>query len=139
MKDQGINTENGPALADIVKIQADRVKTLKEMAQSSRVFYNDIEYDEKAKQKVLKPVALESLERVLQGLQQITTWNAETTHQVLTAVAGNLDLKMGKVAQPVRVAVTGGTVSPPMGPTLALLGSERVLERLEKAIAFIKA
>jgi glutamyl-tRNA synthetase len=139
MQALNIDMTNGPALEEIVEVYRERAKTLKEMAQSSRVFYNDIEYDEKAKQKVLKPVALESLERVLQGLQQITTWNAETTHQVLTAVAGNLDLKMGKVAQPVRVAVTGGTVSPPMGPTLALLGSERVLERLEKAIAFIKA
>jgi glutamyl-tRNA synthetase len=63
-------------------------------------------------------------------------WRAETVHAVVEGVAEALGLKMGKVAQPLRVAVSGGPVSPPIDVTVALLGKQRTLARLEAAIAF---
>jgi glutamyl-tRNA synthetase len=58
-------------------------------------------------------------------------------HQVLVDTAEKHELKLGKLAQPLRVAVTGGAVSPPLDVTLALIGRERVLSRLQHAIEFI--
>ncbi len=132
----GIDISSGPMLTEIVKVQAERCHTLKEMAEKSIYFYRDVTvYEEKA-QKHLKLEAAVILEAVKEGVANLTDWTAESIHQVVIAVAEKLELKLGKVAQLVRVAVTGGTVSPPIDVTLELLGRECVLERLQRAIAF---
>lgn len=139
MEKQGINTENGPALTDIITALAERSKTLVEMVQNSRYFFEDFdEFDEKAAKKNFKAAALEPLQKLLQRFTAASTWNGEALHQTVLDVAEELELKLGKVAQPLRVAVTGAGMSPSIDVTLELIGRDRCLVRIAKAISFIE-
>jgi glutamyl-tRNA synthetase len=138
MKDQGINIDNGPALAEIVKVQADRVKTLKEMAQISRYFYEEYsEFDATALKKHLRPVAQQPLEVVKTKLAGLTDWSAEAIHTAINETAEELEIGMGKVGMPLRVAATGAGNSPSLDVTLELMPQETVLNRIDKALAAI--
>ena len=138
MADQNIDTENGPALADVVKVQADRVKTLKEMAQISTYFYQDFtEFDEKAAKKHLRPVAQQPLETVKAKLAALENWVAADIHAAINATAEELELGMGKVGMPLRVAATGAGNSPSLDVTLELLPKEKILARIDMALAVI--
>jgi glutamyl-tRNA synthetase len=140
MADQGINVDNGPALADVVKIQADRVKTLKEMAEISRYFYEDFtELDAKAVKKHLRPVVKEPMLLVKQKLAALTDWSPAPIHAAINDTAEELELGMGKVGMPLRVAATGGGNSPSLDITLALLDQQKVLARIDQAIAVVEA
>ncbi|EKE79894.1 glutamate--tRNA ligase [Idiomarina xiamenensis] len=134
----GVDTQQGPACADIVKIQAERVKTLKEMAQLSQYFYQDYEqFDETAAKKHLRPVAKAPLQTVAKRLAALEEWQADSIQQAIQASADELDVGMGKVGMPLRVAVTGGGNSPSLDVTLALLTPTQVQQRIERALAFI--
>ena len=138
--DQGIATEDGPSLADIVSVQAERVKTLKEMAVQSRIFFEGYdELDPNAAKKHLRPVALEPLQLMMENLQSLEDWSPEPLHDVIDRVAAELEVGMGKVAQPLRVALTGAGVSPSIDKTLWLMGKQRSLEGTAKALAFVEA
>jgi glutamyl-tRNA synthetase len=140
MNEQGINIENGPALEDIVKIQADRVKTLKEMAQISRYFYEDFtELDAGAVKKHLRPVVKAPLLLVKEKLGALTDWSAAPIHAAINDTATELEVGMGKVGMPLRVAATGGGNSPSLDITLALLDQQKVLSRIDQAIAVVDA
>lgn len=135
---QGVQTDAGPALADVVRANQERAKTLKEMADNSRFFYTDItSYEPKAAEKNLAADSKPGLQQVLDALAALPQWEAAAIHACVIATAEALGLKLGKVAQPIRVAVTGNTVSPPIDQTLALLGREATLARLQRAIAWI--
>ena len=134
----GVDTKGGPEPEQVAEAFRQRAETLHEMAQSALFFYQDFTgYHEKAAKQHLRPAALEGLERVRDGLTVLEDWRAEPIHNVIHSVAESLDVKLGKVAQPIRVAVSGGPVSPPIDVTLELLGRERTLERLNRAIAFV--
>jgi glutamyl-tRNA synthetase len=136
----GIDTEGGPDLVDIAEAYRQRAQTMHEMAQSALFFFRDFDsYHEKAAKSHLRPVALEPLTRVRDGLMCLDTWKAEPIHEVVAGAAESLDLKLGKVAQPVRVAVSGGPVSPPIDVTLELLGRDKTIERLNRAIEYVEA
>jgi len=138
MIDQNIDTNNGPALSEVVKVQADRVKTLKEMAQISRYFYQDFTvFDAKAAKKHLRPVAKAALELVKVKLAELSDWSPEPIHAVINATAEELEVGMGKVGMPLRVAATGAGNSPALDITLALISKEKVLARIDLALAFI--
>ena len=140
MADQGINTENGPSLEALVKIQADRVKTLKEMAEISRYFYEDFsELDAKAVKKHLRPVVKEPLILVKAKLAALTDWSPEPIHAAIIDTAEELEVGMGKVGMPLRVAATGGGNSPSLDVTLALLDKEKVLARIDHALEVVEA
>ena len=136
--DQGISTENGPKLEEIVNVQADRVKTLKEMAEISRYFFEDFtSFDEKAAKKHLRPVAQEPLEVVKAKLSALESWEPEAIHAAINGTAEELELGMGKVGMPLRVASTGSGNSPSLDVTLALLPREKVIARIDMALAVI--
>ncbi|MGL4711978.1 MAG: glutamate--tRNA ligase, partial [Shewanella sp.] len=138
MDDQKIDLSNGPALADVVTALAERAKTLKELAASSRYFYEDFaEFDEAQAKKHLRGVALEPLQRVQQKLSALTEWTAEAIHQAIEETATELDVGMGKVGMPLRVAVTGAGQSPGLDITLFLIGRSRSEQRISKAIEFV--
>ena len=138
--DQGINTEAGPALEDIVTVQAERVKTLKEMAAQSRIFFEGYEeLDANAAKKHLRPVAKQPLQAMQKHLQDRQDWTPDPLHDVINQVAAELEVGMGKVAQPLRIALTGAGVSPSIDKTLWLMGKQRSLEGVTKALAFIEA
>jgi glutamyl-tRNA synthetase len=135
----GIDPSQGPELAKVVALQQERAKTLVEMAQNSVYFYNDVsEYDEKAAKKNLTDDSATILEDMHQRLSSLSAWEAEPIHDQIKACAEARALGMGKIAQPIRVAITGNTVSPPLDMTLELLGSERTLAAISRAIAWIK-
>lgn len=139
MQDQGINTENGPALTDIVKLLGERCKTLKEMAAASRYFFEDFAaFDEDAAKKHLRPVAQAPLEAVRARLAEVE-WNVEAIHTAIQATADALEIGMGKIGMPLRVAVTGAGQSPSVDATVHAIGRERVLARIDMALAYIAA
>ena len=138
--DQGIATDAGPSLADVVSVQSERVKTLKEMAAQSQMFYEGYdEFDPNAAKKHLRPVAAEPLQAMMKHLQALEDWSPEPLHEVIHRVAAELEVGMGKVAQPLRVALTGAGISPSIDKTLWLMGKQRSLEGIEKALVFIEA
>jgi len=135
-----IDPVEGPDILEVIRIHQDRVKTLVELAQSLGYFYKDFEaFEEKAAKKNFKQAALAPLEKMLEQLEQLENWQAEAIHEVIIKVSEMLELKMGKVAQPFRVAITGGAVSPSIDITAQLIGKPRVLQRLKKAIEYIQA
>jgi glutamyl-tRNA synthetase len=133
MQQIGLNVEQGPALVDLIAVQADRVKTLREMAERSRYFYADVAYDAEVSKHFtsdLKPVFAELQKR----LQALTVWSKETIHAALAAVAEQFQLKLGKIGPPLRIAMTGGTVSPSLDITIQFIGRDRALQRLQNAL-----
>ena len=139
MNDQNIDTSAGPALAEIVKIQADRVKTLKEMAEISRYFYEDFsELDAKAVKKHLRPVVKEPLLLVKTKLAALEEWQPALIHAAINDTAEELEVGMGKVGMPLRVAATGGGNSPSLDITLALLDKDKVLARIDQALVVVE-
>jgi glutamyl-tRNA synthetase len=116
------------------------VSTINELVDSILYFFQDFaEYDAKAAAKVLKPPALQALQRLSERFAALDDWSAAEIHAVIEAITVELDVGMGKVGQPLRVAVTGGSFSPPIDQTVELLGRERCLTRLERAISHVSA
>ncbi|HLW75104.1 MAG TPA: glutamate--tRNA ligase [Gammaproteobacteria bacterium] len=133
-----VDVSQGPSLEALVKAQQERAKTFKEMAEGSRFFFEDpVGYDPEAAAKNLTPDTLPGLQALKTRLEAAADWSKENLHGLLNATAEDLGLKLGKLAQPLRVAVSGGGVSPPIDATLELLGRERTLMRLDRAIAHI--
>jgi glutamyl-tRNA synthetase len=131
----GIDTSQGPPLAEVVKVQAERAKTLKEMAQNSRYFFTErVEFDPKAVQKNLTPEILKPLTELCERLELLEDWQPEKIHGVVHAIAEQYQLKLGKIAQPLRVAVTGSTVSPPIDVTVHLIGQPQSVARIRRAL-----
>ena len=136
---RGIDPAEGPALGRVVEVLRERCKTLEEMAESSLYFYRDFDsYEEKAARKNLKPASLQGLRALYQALEQLPEWRAQAIHEVIVGTAESLDLKLGKLAQPLRVAITGGGMSPSIDITAELIGRQRVMARLQRAIEYIE-
>ena len=124
----------GPDLVAIVACQKERSKTLREMAMASRFFFEAPHaYEEKAAKKYLGPEGQAALQAVASALAALTEWSAAAIHESLNALANAQGVGLGKLAQPVRVAVSGGSISPPIDATLAILGREETLARLARA------
>jgi len=136
LKALGLACEDTALLEGIIVAQRERAKTLKEMALNSRFFFTDaIEIDPKAAAKHLGGDALASLRVARERLNALTEWAAPQIHDALNGLATEQSVGLGKIVQPVRVAVSGGTVSPPIDATLALLGRARTLSRIDAALA----
>ncbi|MFK7853161.1 MAG: glutamate--tRNA ligase [Granulosicoccus sp.] len=132
----GINTDAGAPLSSIANLLRDRAKTLKDMAESARYFYEaPVSYDEKAAKKQFKNATAPVLQTAAAGLDGIDSWDAETIQGVLDSSVESLSIGFGKLGQPLRLAITGGTQSPSLADTIALIEKAEVLERLHKAIA----
>ena len=131
----GVDTRQGPPLEELVQAQQERSKTFKEMAEASRFFFEDFaDYDPQAAAKNFTAEALPGLKALHEKLAGQTDWSAAALNVMLNVTAESLGLKLGKLAQPLRVAVSGTGVSPPIDATLALLGRERTLARLARAL-----
>jgi glutamyl-tRNA synthetase len=134
INEQKIDTSQGTDLVNIVKVLAERCHTLKEIAEKSRYFYMDITYDEKAKKHFTSAIVPVLVELKTQ-LANLEDWQATAIHQIIVQTAEKFDLKLGKVAQPLRVAVTGGEASPPIDITVDLIGKANILKRIEEVIS----
>jgi glutamyl-tRNA synthetase len=136
----GVNIADGPDLPVLVEVQRDRAKTMAEMADKSLFAYGDIEeYAEKAAHKHLKPAAVEGLKAVRNRLADVDPWESEAIHEAIVSTAEAVGIKLGKLAQPLRVAVTGSDMSPSIDATLLLVGRDRTLARIDAAVAYIAA
>ena len=137
--DFDIDPTTGPDLVEVVSAQQERASTLIEMAEISRFFYQEFdEFEPDAAKKHLRPVAAEPLQKLHEVLSALSEWSQEAIHQAIVAVTDSLGIKMGKLGMPLRVAVAGRASSPGIDITLALLGKEKTLQRIDKALAYIK-
>ena len=101
------------------------------------LFVDEIEINEAAKAKQLTSASKPVLEELVRVLSDVTTWEHAELDAAVKAVTKNLEVGMGKVGMPLRTAIVGRTNSPNLDETLYLVGKERTLERLEKAINLI--
>jgi glutamyl-tRNA synthetase len=127
----GADPSNGPALTAVIEQQRERCRTLLEMAEKSKFFYAELEgYNEKDAAKHLTAKAAPVLAALIEALTALPDWQPAAIHAAVHGVAEGLGLKLGDVAQPIRVAVVGMAISPPIDHTLFLLGRTRTLARL---------
>jgi glutamyl-tRNA synthetase len=139
MGEIGIDPASGPDLVAVVAAQQERARTLVEMAEISAFFYRDYDdFEPAAAKKHLKAAARVPLEHLRGALSDIPDWEPEVLHQLVKDVAMQLDLKLGKVAQPLRVAVVGRAASPGIDITLHLVGREACLRRIDRALEYIQ-
>ena len=133
-----VDWTQGPDLVAVVSSQKERSKTLKEMAANSAFFFREPAwYEEKAAKKNLNAESKPHLQHMREALASLPDWTAPAIHAQIEARAEQAGVGMGKVAQPIRVAVSGGSVSPPIDQTLEILGRDQTVKRLDRAIAFI--
>lgn len=124
-------------LLDVVRV---RVKTLQEVADAASYFFQDVtEYDPKGVAKHFKPESVGLLEQCIAAVEADEVYDLASTEAAYNKIAADNELALGKVIHPTRLALTGRTVSPGMFDVMVLLGKEKTLERLHKAVEYIKA
>ena len=136
----GLDADTGPKAEDIVIALRERVHTLNEMADKARVWFGPLEsYDDAAVAKHLTAAARVPLQAAHTALSAVQGWSAAAVHDALNAAATGLGLGLGKVAQPLRVAITGTQVSPSIDHTVYLAGQAEALKRIDAALAKLPA
>ncbi len=129
-----------PGFRALVGLLRERSRSLEEMARQTRFFCVDrVEYEPKPARKFLKPESAGPLRELLRALAELPHWDVDTLRQAFDAVLPGTGLKLGALAQPVRVAITGSSASPGIFETLELLGRERSLSRIDAALSHIAA
>jgi glutamyl-tRNA synthetase len=129
-------TENLDWLARMAVTLQERSKTLVELVEQAHFYLSDIiNFDPSATRKHLKPEIAPALASLREALAQLPEWNHDAIHAGFEGVMRRFELQLGKIAQPVRVALTGGTVSPGIFEIVDVLGRERTLARLDNAVA----
>lgn len=131
----GLDPEQGPPPVAVVPAMRERAQTLAEMADKSRPWYGPLAgYDEAARRKHLTAAAREPLARARDKLAALGSWQVDTVNAALKEAAAELELGMGRIAQPLRVAITGSAASPSIDVTVYLAGQARALERIDAAL-----
>jgi len=138
--DLKIDPSAGPDLLQVIEAQRERAATLVELAEISTFYYRDFEtIDEQVAKKAFKAGADEALNAVRVKLAALSAWERTAIHGAIEATVKELDVGFGKVAMPLRAAVTGGTPSPDLDLTLYLVGRDTSIRRIDKAIERIHA
>jgi glutamyl-tRNA synthetase len=137
---EGVQVADEAKLELIVLSLRERAKTVREMAQSSVFFFRaPATYDEKAVRKHITADVPALLAEAAAALGALDNWNAAAIHELISGFAAMKGIALGKLAQPIRLAVCGGTVSPPIDATLAILGKTEAQSRLARAQALWSA
>ena len=140
LKRHGVEVQNSALLQKIIETVHARSKTLEEMAQNALFYFADqIDYEKKAADKFFNSTAAESLQLMINQFDKLKDFSEENLENAFKAVVDQTGLKLGQIAQPVRVALTGKTASPGIFEVSAILGKDRVISRLQRAIRYIKA
>ena len=138
LEQAGYDLTQGPALADIVIALRDRVQTLKEMAEKSAVWFRPLtDYDDAAVAKHLTEATRAPLLDARERLAALDAWSADAIGEAMKATVEAQGIGMGKLAQPMRVAITGTQVSPDISHTVYLAGRDEALKRIDAALARI--
>ncbi len=138
LEGQGVTVNNGPDMTAVVKTLQDRAKTLVEMANGARFYFEaPVAYDEKAAAKFLNEEKRGVLELLIKHLGAQTDYTFENVEDAFKSIMEESGLKLGKIGPTVRVALTGGTVSPGIYDVVAVLGKDAVVTRLQKALSWL--
>src|SRR3989338_4987239 len=138
LETKGYKVSADKRLVNIIKGFQERSKTLVEMAGAAEFYFKeDIQYEEDAAKKFLTPDMATIFEILISRLNSLPEFTHNAIETIFTAIMNEKDLKLGKIAQPVRVALTGGTVSPGIFEVIEILGKETSIARLKKAVEFI--
>jgi len=139
MEAKGYLITDPDRLRKAVSSLRERVKTLVEMADLSEFYFcEEIAYDEKAAGKFLNKEAMPMLEQVITSLSKESILQKENVHRLIQQLAETRGEPLVKIAQPIRVALTGKTVSPPINEVMEALGKTEVIKRLQRAIKYIE-
>jgi glutamyl-tRNA synthetase len=134
----GYTAPDDGTLIPIVVNLRDRAKTLKEMAQMGEFFFKEeIDYEPKARERFLTPAAKPVLEQFLIRFEALESLVEDGQRKVIEAIAAEQGKKLVDVAQPIRVALTGRQVSPGIFEVVDILGKNRVLNRIRRALSAI--
>ncbi len=137
--DLGIDPSEGPGLLAVIDAQRERASTLIELAEISAFYYREFEhFDEKAAKKAFKGDADKALAAMRTGLEALSQWERTAIHAVIEATVDALGVGFGKVAMPLRTAVTGGAPSPDLDLTVFLVGKQATLRRIDRALAYMR-
>lgn len=136
---KGLDPEAVPSLPRVIATLQPRSKTLEEMADQARFYFEGkVDYDPAAVKKVFKPAAIEPLQRLVAELDKLDRFGEAALEAAFAAVMEVTGLKLGKIAQPVRLALTGRTASPGIFETIEALGREKTMDRLRRALALLE-
>lgn len=139
LNELGINARNDAFTHEVIKTLQPRSKTLVEMAESAKFYYLDsVEFDPRAARKFLTSDALEMFEKSADYIKNLDDYTQENLENCFKQIMEETGLKFGKIAQPLRVAVTGTTVSPGIFEMLLALGKDKTVQRIQQAGKFIK-
>ena len=137
-KERGIEVDDSERDQQIFEAQQSRSHTLLEFVEKSVYFFSDVkEYDEKAAAKHLTLKSRPLLAELRQSLESLSNWNSSAIHEKISEIVQKREIGFGAIAQPVRVALTGSTVSPGIDVTIELIGRDKVLQRLDSAMDWI--
>jgi glutamyl-tRNA synthetase len=138
MQPHGVDMETDQRAQKVIATLSARSKTLKEMADQALFYFQDeISYEPDAARKFLTSQALPALKSLLAKLETLEDYNEPALEQTFKAVMSETGLKLGKIAQPVRVALSGRAASPGIFEITAIIGKEQTLARLRRAVAYI--
>ncbi|HAG51932.1 MAG TPA: glutamate--tRNA ligase [Deltaproteobacteria bacterium] len=140
LETKGYKVSADKRLVNIIKGFQERSKTLVEMAGAAEFYFKeDIQYEEDAAKKFLTPDMATIFEILISRLNNLQALTHEAIEAIFNDIINEKGLKLGKVAQPVRIALTGGKVSPGIFEVIENLGKETTIKRIKKAIEFIKS
>ncbi len=139
LKEKNIEISNDTKLLEVIDTIKNRSKTIVEMADNSICYFKDIkEYDEKGEKKFFKPTNLEPIKSLRDNLQKLEEFNKEELHTIFEGVLKQFEIGFSKLAQPVRLALTGTTNGPSITDIIYILGKETTTQRLDKVIKKIE-
>lgn len=125
-------------LAAVAELHKDRVSTLKQMAEESHYFFKaPSEYDAKAAAKQLTAAATGPLSEIRNRLAKLEGWEPAAIEQEVKSVVEDLGIGFGKLGLPLRVALTGNTKSPALEQTVAVIGRDESVARLDAALEYV--
>lgn len=135
-----VDTADGPAVDAVAELLRERANTFVAMVEQSLFFYQPLSgFDEKAAKKNFKAGAIAPLEAVRAKIAAVSDWSAEAVHGAIEETVADLEVGFGKVALPLRIATTGGTASPALDATLAVLGQAVTMQRIDEAVDYIRS
>ncbi len=136
---RGIRLCDGPDIHEVVEVMRERARTLEEMADKTTYFYQDFDgYDAKAVKKNIKPESGNLLSALHGELASITQWDEAHINQAIQHILDKENIKLGVLAQPLRIALSGSSATPSIDVTVKLTGRHKTLARIEKAVCSLQ-
>jgi len=138
LNEQDIDISSGPDIIKVIDALRERCKTLVEMAESMKMFYQDFKsFDEKAASKQFKPAAEPIITALIVKYSELEDWSSEAIHDIVKQVCDEQEIGFGKVGQPFRLALSGTGNAGSIDTVAELVGKNRTIERLNMALDYI--